>query len=599
MSKLIDFVNSIKKIGSFASKYRWLARPVVSKHPWTLAYVTMLNFFGVLSKASIIAVLAYFLSAIQESDKSTIPGTNISIVADVSSLVMLSGFVFTMLLVGSAAIYYSSLLTRRLGRYVHLQLIETSLNWFQGGKVPHPENAQEARQKTVLQVSRNAVQMGIAFETIVLGIRPALYIVGGTVAVIYLDPMLTLMVAPLALVVLPFVFAVSRYIHSSSKKFYHDDVPSYGKKLGAFIKDLDGSSLPRVDKLQAGSMFCESREVDNYLSGFDANQLANEKMAIMVSVVQSFLVVAVVFIFGYYSLTGIKLWGEMLAYVMAIFYVVNNFQVLIGLVANLNRFYPQLVDCLNYFSSDRQLPQQSPEPAPANDGLRIVSTELYGGDDGLDIVEGEPIFMLNDVQLSRSCFVEFAQPLLNNSTFSVDDVLHADFVTMERRFLPGNVRDNCFGLDSDKDLTILQELISKFDLDNELALLPEGLKTDIDEDRWNCLSGTFRSLLRLLPVCFSSSKLVIIDGGIWKNLTVRQREVISDHFVNRVTFVLLDTNSVSMNLVSSKLVVAMEGHVVGIGDSDWYEEVRENVEPKIKKRSGGGDEQMTPDELLF
>lgn len=567
MSARLEFKNLV-------FTYIWVLTRVVRGSGRRIFWVASLDGLGTFSNAGMVAVLAFYINSVHDSGVIVVPIVDVEIKNGISALCALSLIILTLLVFSAWAIYHSVVLTRSIGRNAHSYVVQDVLSHFQEIRQSFPYKEIFTRQGVQLQIMRNALQIGIACETFTRAIQPAIAIIVYVGVAFYLDPVLSICLVPLAAMVFPSLWSLSSKIQSDAKEYYNSQAQNYGVSVNELIANLGGASLPAITKNQILDRFLATGKPKIFLDGFDLNQLANDKMAFVVSLFRALFFAIAIFVFGYYALDGEKPWGSMLAYMLVLMYTANGVQTLTSYLANLSRFYPQVADYTKFVAIP-EVDDEARKGSLSDKTLSLTCADavLSGGLSELQLYVGDCAYYNCGEMINRLNFMDKIIPLISASSISEDYWYQAEFVGSRRTYLPGSIRGNIFGEwlnNENKKESFVLDILEKTGYMGELNNYPHGLDTILTESTWNAFTPGFKSVLRILPLVYSKSQIIFVDNELLEVLTTVNRTSILEVLSDKIVFLMLAGCKVTGSEDRYPIVVAREERLLGIGDLNWY-----------------------------
>lgn len=571
------------RIRNFTRNYRRVLAPGFRTQRRHVAIVVGLDFVGASAASALIAFISVFTNRVLVKDAVTVPLLGVELSSRIAELGVLAAGVGLLVTVGALASYWSAVHVRAIGRAVHAETMERLLERLAATReIPGMASRAYAPPDIVQQLLRNAIQIGIAAEMVIRSIRPAAYCVmaGGTL--LTMAPILTVSLVPVALATVPLIYWMGSRIIAESRDFFEERVSGYGQRINRLVLDLDGAGVDRCPPQEGGYLRTDP-VVASYLDAYDKFVLANDRMNLVVGLSQAVVIAIATLIFGTYVLLSGDSWGRLLAYLIGLTLVVNNLRALVGYLASLNRFYPNVAGFLEFWENTERWIRKPGRVEPPPD-LRLCCPDpvLPGAQPECTLRPGNVVHYVTPEPPSRVQYGRFVGPLLGACSEARDRELFltsSAFASAKSRFVPGTLEQN-LALPSDRCWELLETLGAA----DEVRRLPKGLQTPLTDATWNSFSGVLQRALRIGPLVGTDAAVVFVDWSLLSNLDREECRSIVGLFRHKYLF-LWTEQALVIDLVDVGTVVVSGGrNVIGIGTVDWYRNVREKVGEILAER---------------
>lgn len=571
----------IARVRSFVRNYHAVLRDVLAAQRRRLLRIAIIDFLGAGARGVMIGYIGFFVNVMQSPRPVVVPLVNIEIIHGAWTLAWLVAGVLVLNSFAAWAAYYSALQTRSVGRNAHTYFINEVLRRVQRLRWTSTTFVtRHNRGAIVRQILRNGTQLGIASEFIVRSLQPTAYFAVTLFIVFKLEAALTLILAPLGMLVLPLMYVVTSTITRDSRDFFQGRASEYGQGIAAVVAGLDRSTLPHRHPVLDRERFVVLEFVRGYLDGFDRNQLANDRMALAISTLRSGLIAVAIAVFGTFAMQESRSWGAMLAFVLALYYLVNSVQTLASYLASLTRFYPQLVAFRLFCLDADQCADRLIRGDPARDVmLRVSRDPLPESRCEARIRPGDRAYFYATQTAGRLALAQFAAAL---SAYCADG--DADYIGAGYGIPAGTLREAIGDISADtEESERLASMLGRFGIGAEVAAWPEGLDTELTAERWRTLSPAVRAAIRIIPATLSTCATLLVSASVIVSLTPAQRETLWSALVGKRVFMVLEPGDQPEPTIADLVIVADGNSVIGIGDANWFTAVRDQVAQRTKE----------------
>lgn len=564
----------LARVLSFATHYARLQGPVFRRNRRRVARIIAADFVGASSVGAMIACIAFYVNAIQAETPVTIPLLSFRVEEGIGSLLIIGGLVVLLNALGAVATYDASVRTRAIGRDAYTIFSARVVSAFQGA-LKTPTAALEYNPAVVSrQIMRNALQMGIAAETIIRCCRPSIYCLVAFGILVHIDVYMTLLLAPAGLVVGPLIYLIGSRVTSNAREFFDARVSDYGAEVSQIIETIDASSLPPVRGRGEEQRFASIGAIRKYLDAYDRFLLADVQMTLAISLCQAAVFGFAITVFGMFAMEKALPWGSLLAYVTALVYLLAHLKSLLSSLTTLNRFYPNAMQFYLFLEDCKQW-RRSAEiegdgPAVKRLSVTVEVPELDESERELSFSPGTVVLLHSPVSLSRLQFDRIAEPLSAAIRPAPNFYRGADFVQSRRRPENASLLENLCDLSQPQAHERLERAFDALGLGSELAALPKGLNTSLTRAGWPELSADLRGAVLLVPCLFSERPYLFIDQAVLGWWPPERQKTFLDMLSDKLVFLVTNGADETLGDHAELVIVLDEGGVLGLGDLGWY-----------------------------
>ena len=542
-------------------------------------YVTVLDFLSAGSRGAVIATVAHFVTFVEAGETGS----------GAFSFLTQGGFLgvgiilLLLMTISSVTAYLTAFRRRAMARTVHVHFVDRVMAGTQ--KLDSPNVAALGLdQRAIVQITtRDALQTSIAFEQCLQLLMPFSYIAVAIVVMASFAPLLTLQLFGTILFLVPLVFLVSSRIHSQARSFYQESAQKMGMWTALTVNRSIGTNLP----IAAIGPFATVDEVPpyrGYLDGFDEIQLANDRMAIVVSLFWSgFVAIGFVF-FAWLASAGEQTWGQVVGFVGGMLLLANGVKTMLAYLANLNRFYPQISALYRFIHAiDVAIgkPEQCNERTDSGTPLRFIARPgLPDSWNELIAAPGDVIGLYSNRSLRRQEFESFLAPFIASLEGNAETLHGSLFVTQLFRVF--NCDFSRLEKQRDRLFTLLET--SGYALRDKGVITQSG---ELDDSSWDALDISYQSALRMVALAARRSPVVFIDSGVINNLLPKAKESLAEFFESSLVLVVSNGGAVRLPLIS-KYLVAKDDDLIGAGDLEWETKNLAKIQELSKSKGGAG-----------
>jgi ABC-type multidrug transport system fused ATPase/permease subunit len=380
--------------------------------------------------------------------------------------------------------------------------------------------------------------MGKAIEQMTATLQAACYVAGFLVVLLSISVEVSLFTLPIFLLVLPFLYRLSTQTQKAAKSFFGQA----GRQVANFARaQLQASDQTNVHPDAYGAsqreQFRRASVVSTYLDTYDQIRLSQRRSILITSLFRGFLLCLIIVVLGFFSIRQTYSWGELLVYVLALWQLANQVQIMLASLVKLNRYQPRIA---NYYEVQAALSGRVGEVSAESGDTPIViqSHGTLERDAGrLSVKRGDRIFYLTDAAVSRTEFASVLAPLIDACPNQRRIWRNASFSSGLDASPKLSLAAMVLGSESpdDEARARLETRAAEIGLADELALLPGGIATVLDEETWRAMSQKLRVALRVLSLAESRSEVSFVDwtlvGSVEKDFANRLLDLLADRIL--------------------------------------------------------------------
>lgn len=400
-----------RRIVRFVGRYRWMVVDSMRGRRRLVLTVVALSMAAAATQGLSVGILGFFAELVSNPD---------SLPEDVAAFVPREGLAVVFLVAGSlfAALLGNSIfawgakrLSRSVGRSYQERVARSVLESFAGCP---PGPLVDERRELIMTVMRSGRILGKAVEA-VLGAVPSIFqtlVAAGIV--LATEPVLTLIVAPLLLLLAPFIYRLGGQIRERSREFYDTSFYAMSARVREWVGAVDDFYLP-AERPAEGVLAAFDRDavVARFLDLSDEMQLSGPRTIFVASAFRSFMIVIVVALAGYNVVQGSYSWGSLTVYVAALGFLLNNLQALSQTATKLNKSFPQLDQYMLLLERAAEGAMGS-APLPKRLELQLVASATRPGG-SISLEPGSVIYYAPPVRMGRLAAATALAPLADAS----------------------------------------------------------------------------------------------------------------------------------------------------------------------------------------
>jgi ABC-type multidrug transport system fused ATPase/permease subunit len=554
-----------------------------------LVIVVAMSFVGASAQAGTIAALNFFVKGIESDVPRVIPYLGFPIQNDVRTLIALTAVVLGLQVVNALAIFYVGVTSRAIARAFHVQSAAKTVRAFSTIPYLRPGLA-NARMDLLSAITKYPRILGMAIEQLVGALQAVCYVAGFLVVLFTISVEVSLLTLPVFLLVLPFLYRLSTQTQKAAKTFFGEARQQATIFTMEQFQASDQTNVhPALYAASQEQQYRESAAVRRLLDNYDHLRLSQRRSDLITSLFRGFLLCLILVVLGSFSVRGSYSWGELLVYVLALWQLANHVQKVTSSLVSLNRFHPRIV---SYYAVQAVLTGKATDPPAASleEPLVITSQGCLEGDSGrLEMRRGDRIFFLAEASLSRLEFARVLTPLLAACPDQKRVLRSASFCSGADASPNMGLSAMVLGSESPSadQIAMLEARITKLELAQELAALPEGSASLLSEETWSTMSQELRVALRILALAESPSDLLFLDWGLLGSLETEFAKRLLAMLDDRIVLFVSEDGSIECEWATGFIVSESE-EIVGVGDERWWGEILQYRRQRLPSRGAAG-----------
>ena len=598
----MSFRRYLQSARIFANLHAKLFKEILKASPLRVFLVMVLDLIGAASRIEMLAILSFVVSVFRNPRIVHFGDHSLALSPSVPFLAAASFILFLVLAIGALASYGSAWLARKQGRAVHTECLRQCERIM--GLPPHRIAIPAylpgyGLNKLLTQI---CMHRGLAAETLLRLIYPAILMLLSLATVFYLNPKIAAFLVLLGLVIMPLYLALSARVHGNAQEFYGPSSSKMGAAVSRYAHHVDSQHGLASEQARPPLLPSDSEVMRTFMDDWDRNLLANNLMSLFIALMSGVVLPLILFYLGYMVMHGQLSPNALIPFAGAFLYMISSVQTVVSYGTNLLRFFPQVRRHDLFVSANAGADEAREEGAgreerwPHRLTLRLAEPTQPESLKRAVIEPGSRTAIYGCSSISKLTFPQTVSPLLAAGLITPAMVRRAVFVNARYSFVPDTLEKNLLGTQTGEDAgRRLRTLLEHFGLSEEFDRLPAGLQTRMSNDVWNRLSGPARAALRLIPIMMiEGPKLVFLDVGVVQNLNPGTFDHVFAPLHDSYIFITLPEKKCPSGLASLFLVIE-NGRISGAGDHEWF---NEKVE-KIAVTDSGGPAAMELESTLI
>ncbi len=541
----------------FAFGKRFLTQIISERRNWFIL-VIVFDAISAASKIAAVFIVALAVKILANTDKTYFDMLGIQIPNNISLIIFLGIALGVCLLVGAILLYQSRLLTRAIGRWVNHSVLDEVYEILnqpaeEVAKINFPRY-----ENINAMLTQVPIHSGLAAETIIRLLNPMFLLAFACISLLYQQPFFASLIFATSLLFLPIVIKFSRAVQSNSQSFYSNKSADMGNKVSSMV-NLAINQSGVLNKTYKN--LSQEEAIDAFYNSYDTNLLANEKVAVIISIADAmmrsliFILLCVLVYFGEFTA------GATVVFLGVLVYMLASARNVAALTTNLLRYYPQTRRYLELLEAKKSSNEQSDF---ASRKTALDSTE--------GIQFGETALMACPYPLTKLFLKSIVDPLISSGHVIHPDLHGMRFVSASYQFHDATILEHLIGAQSGKKIEEeALKLAKQFNADKSFRDLQDKYQTRVNRSIWESLTPEAQLALRCIPLLINSNQtLIFMDYDLLLAVETKLINKISKLFSNCKLVITMSKISIN-ELPNARWFLSMdENNTILSGDKKWF-----------------------------
>jgi len=342
--------HSIDEIG-FKHVIKDIGLAILKRQKGRLVSSIILDTLNALTRIGAVFVLSLFITNLQSQEELTVFGFAPTLPTTLIGKVSLAAATVSGLFALSTIFNFVSIvLARRMARKLNEEIITDVID---GLAVP-PHLAVHTVHRPVNEFNRMLTQNGFHYgmmgESLVRMANPLILFVMACATIMVLSPAFGLGALVLSLLFIPVFAKLISHTRAIAQNFYADQAAHMGMGVSNAVLELGtqyGGFTPESDYAQN---FPSKPFMEKFLTAFDKNILANERMSFAVGLVGALIIFMIILASGILYAQGMVDGQAMITIIGAFVFLMTSTRTLASHITNLIRFFPQVKFILEFLT---------------------------------------------------------------------------------------------------------------------------------------------------------------------------------------------------------------------------------------------------------
>jgi hypothetical protein len=569
----------------------WLVPDSLWRRKWAVATILTAGSLGIAFQVKVFGLIVYYARHFSSGEMIRFGGKVFDPRSSIGLLGIGSLAVTSLLLLSALCIFFSRRNILRMGREYE-EFCGKRVFYLLGKKMDlfsSAENSAGAYSYLFRLIKADSRLAGRLLRMLLSLIVPFLTLTAAIVVLVYLEPVLTLLIAGFSIIFLYYQYRISRKAAGDSMRF-ETLVPAAGQEYRGLLSHFRHQSLPDENRDMVDQLFIEG-PVKKQLDAYEGRLRGVENSRLVSGVFMAGILGLISLVMGVGIIREGDGWEKLLIYLVALRFAMTNLQTTFSLITSINRFYPQV---RRYFLFVRSVEGQSVGKYSdiARYQLRVEEKkDAYSIKDFAvtgEVKPGSRLSLISSMKLNRYTMASLFKALLGEDQAAYQGALYTSRFAITGQSCPGMPLAKALGVSSK---TGWQEMRAWFPDEKMFALAKEKLPGNLDKPIkpkvWEKLDAKLKFILGMFSAGQSDCQWILLEAGGLDLLGPEQAGFYLDRFRDKIAVVVFDKNLGQVGSFAEDLVaVVLEEHLAGLGSVQWFEAARPSIETLLFKPDG-------------
>jgi len=474
---------------------------------------------GAFAQGSTIGFIAVAIDRLRSPEPVNVPVVDAVLANTTLTLGIFGATLVLIMVTGAACVFIASKQTRSLARDFQKRCARRILGALASPTVVDYDRLQLQESSLQTLMVRDCTHLGKVMEMLINSAEPLARLLVCALILLYLDPVLTLTITPLFLLLVPLLYNLTTLIQRDAREYFERALSRMASQVRSLVMM---SNQQNVLKREGHSewldeFYCNDSAITAYYNEYDNIQLARQKMRLGISLLNSVFLLSTLLVSGYLAVRHGYSWGAAIAYILAMAQVLNAVKTISGNLTSICMFYPAVERYRSFLDVHARGENETPH-APTDRPLSEIQftsrAAIAESDASIVLRRGQPVYYWHPRRLSQMNLFHIIKPLQEAAC-----IPEMRFWRTETMFIchARTPRLGALGLLMTGRLSCTEPppkliwALEELDLLDEFRRLPDGLETEVTAELWNSFSAEMKTAILLLPAIFDWRQLVLVD----------------------------------------------------------------------------------------
>lgn len=570
------------KIKSYFLFFRWFIPDSVWRFKWASFAVLVADFLGVTLQVQVLGLIIYYAKHFASGEIIAFSGFSFDPRSSLPLLIAGSIIITISLLFSGACAYYSRSNALRIARR-YQEFSAGRIFSLLGAEIDFPQSASDIKngnryvQKLVTSDARSSARI---LRLCLSMIIPIITFIVAASVIIYLEPLLTGIIA-----VLSILFIYSQYNVSNRAVVYSVQSEQVSRLSGSKYRDLINyfrQNPERISGMKLIDRLFSAGPVKKVLDAYEGRFRSVMSSQFVSDIFIAFVMGLIILIMGMGIIKKGEGWERLLVYIVALRFAMTYMQRIFSSITSINRFYPQarrqFLFMRNFAAKDNGafLP---PDKYDLRVAARSSKNALKGTRRSLSLNKGVRMGLVTPQKLNRYTASGLVRSIFGESGQAIKSVLSSIYFVISEQSCPYKSLRQSLALgakikrDNIKKLFPEKETWRQF-----INQFPRNLDQLIRPEIWDKVDSKNKFIFSLLSAVKSECLWVMIESRGLALLEIEEAKYYLDLLKGRFLIIVFNDNLETVGSFGEAYVaVANDEKLLGIGTPAWFAGVKKQA----------------------
>ncbi|MCF8069981.1 MAG: hypothetical protein K9L30_15480 [Desulfobacterales bacterium] len=570
------FAKRLKQLPLYLNRIFWLCKDVLHCFWKRVLGVVILNIIGIGFAGGSFGCAFLILRHLEKGKPIAFHGIKISLSDNFSFTLISFGITVLIGILSSAILYYSEWKIAQLAidyqKKCTSRIFEIISNpvydgWQKLTKIQPQDGINRLISSSVKMTS-------MSVRRLLQGILPFATLIFATISMVYLNPVLSLVIVPIALLyVLPLYF-VNREVSHHHKEFI-STISSSRAPIKICVNQAINTPVSYQEKIDSSLDSIETDEYNRATILFFLRKLAVKRVQ-MINTILFFVCLGALFIYFIFSTSETERnWSLLVAFLVALRFAIQGLKQITGVFIKLSRFFSEyttfseFIDGSELIKKNRMESNVQSEQLPQKLDLVYRKTSVSSSDKKISMKKGNIVYVFQPSLPKYGDLKNIAAVLESAIKQKVD--IFQNSIFQDELFY--NTAKSIYEISRDD----IQKDLQKFDD-------PELQNSNFENTILSQINSENSNELIFLASILKQKKIPDILFMTSESLKGLSAEFVSTFLMNNNLYKIVLSNDLSIVLKNKNILSKVDGiiitdskDIIGLGNVEWFESVSDEV----------------------
>jgi hypothetical protein len=576
--------NTIKSYYNFIY---WLVIDSIWRNKIESFFILITGFFGVFFQVQVFGLIIYYAKHFSSGQAITRWGYTLDFRNSYWLLTLVSLSVVISLALAGLCIYFSRKKILSLGRKYGEFCSKRILNTLNSVSYLPNYTINDAGQSKYLfkLLTTDSRFCNRVLRMLLNMIIPALTLIVAMIALIYLEPFLTLMV-----LILQSFYIINQYKVSRKGANYSVDFETHSPYATLELRSMldyfkhqpqNHSEIDMIDRLFSKGPI--KKQMDAYEGRI--RMVENSRLVSMFFMALTLGIIMV--IMGSNIIHEGYGWERLLIYVIALRYAMANLQTSFALITSINRFYPQVRRYYHFIQNTCSLNKTADLPLPDYYVLTVGKKRLKKSEKNIVIGPGDRVAIVIQIDINRYTLTSFAKVMFSKTEYDLKSIIQSMRIVSAKHSCPQTELYKDMKIDLQSNFENIKYLFpNEASFEKAIKFFPKPPDIVFNKNIWDSMKPEIKLIFSFISAVKSDCRWILIDAISLNYFDQKSIYFYLELLKEKITLLIFNKDLSNIGTYAENSVVIVgEKTVIGLGSPLWYSYVHKEVKDVLLSKS--------------